>query len=175
MTKLAVASINSLPSHAKQADFVPTSEQLVTLTYGQLSELVTQAVKKAIQPLQDRISSLEDRVACFEKENATLSIKLASLENMEEQDVTRICLDIAQDRQRISKLERVEPQPMQKDRGEILIALLAANGGKMLAKDARQKMHLSRSRFSELLATMQEVIEVKPYRLNKRQNVLILK
>jgi hypothetical protein len=32
---------------------------------------------------------------------------------------------------------------MQKDRGEILRALLAANGGKMLAKEARKRMHLS--------------------------------
>jgi hypothetical protein len=64
---------------------------------------------------------------------------------------------------------------MQKDRGEILRALLVANGGKMLAKDARQKMHLSRSRFSELLTTMQGDIEVKPYHLNKRQNVLVLR
>jgi len=175
MDKLATASINSLPSHAMQADFVPPSEQLVTLTYGQLQELITQAVEKAVQPLQDRISSLEDRIGCLEKENAALGIRLVSLENVEEQDVTRICLDIAQDRQRISKLERIGPQPMQKDRGEILRALLAANGGKMLAKEARQKMHLSRSRFSELLAVMQGDIEVKPYHLNKRQNVLILK
>jgi hypothetical protein len=54
-------------------------------------------------------------------------------------------------RQRIAKLEQSEQQPIQKDRGEILRALLAANGGKMLAKEARQKMRLSKSRFSELL------------------------
>jgi hypothetical protein len=34
---------------------------------------------------------------------------------------------------------RKEPQPMQKDRAEILRALLVANGGKMLAKDARKR------------------------------------
>jgi len=38
----------------------------------------------------------------------------------------------------INSLRR-EPQPLQRDRGEILRALLVANGGKMLAKDARQK------------------------------------
>jgi len=41
-----------------QADFVPPSEQLITLTYGQLQELITQAVEKAIQPLQDEITAL---------------------------------------------------------------------------------------------------------------------
>jgi hypothetical protein len=33
-----------------------------------------------------------------------------------------------------------EPTIGQKDRGEILLALLVSNGGKMLAKDARQQM-----------------------------------
>ena len=69
---------------------------------------------------------------------------VASLETLQEEDVTRLCLDICQDRQRLARLEKAEPQPMQKDRGEILRALLAANGGKMLAKDARQKMHMSK-------------------------------
>ncbi|MGD0954871.1 MAG: hypothetical protein ABR985_21220 [Methanotrichaceae archaeon] len=55
-----------------------------------------------------------------------------------------------------------EPQPLQKDRGEILSALLAANGGKMLATDARKKMHLSRTRFSRLLTTMKDDIEPDP-------------
>lgn len=54
---------------------------------------------------------------------------------------------------------------MQKDRGEILRALLVANGGKMLEKEARQKMHLSKSQFSQLLAAMQDHIEVNPYPL----------
>ena len=176
MIKVAKA-INSFLPVEQQADTVPHSkeEPVFTLTYGQLQELITQAIGKAIQPLQDRISSLEDRIECLEKENAALGIKLVSLENTEEQDVTRICLDIAQDRQRISKLERVEPQPMQKDRGEILRALLAANGGKMLLKDARQKMHLIKPRFSELLATMKGDIEIRPYHIKKNQKVLVLK
>jgi hypothetical protein len=64
---------------------------------------------------------------------------------------------------------------LQRDRSEILRALLAANGGKMLAKDARKKMHLSKPLFSMLLATMKEDIEVKPYHLNKNWKVLVLK
>ena len=78
-------------------------------------------------------------------------------------------------RRRIAALEREEPQPMQKDRGEILRALLAANGGKMLAKDARKRMHLSESRFSELLAGMADNIEKRPYHLDRTQNIIILK
>jgi len=65
-------------------------------------------------------------------------------------------------------MEHEEPQPMQKDRGEILRALLAANGGKMLAKEARKRMHLDRATFSRLLTAMKDYIEVRPYHLKSR-------
>jgi hypothetical protein len=38
-------------------------------------------------------------------------------------------------------------QLAQKDRAEILLALLTAHDGKMLAKDARQQMHLRKDLF----------------------------
>jgi hypothetical protein len=87
----------------------------------------------------------------------------------------RLYLEIAYDRQRISKLEQREPQPLQKDRGEIFRALLAANGGKMLAKEARQKMRLSEQLFSMLIASMKNYIEIKPLHSDKRKNLLVLK
>jgi uncharacterized membrane protein len=105
----------------------------------------------------------------------TLKARIDALEAHQLDDTARLARDIAFDRQRLTKLEKAEPQPLQRDRAEILRALIAANGGKMLAKDARQKMHLSRSRFSELLATMGEYIDTKPYYLNKSAKVLILK
>jgi uncharacterized membrane protein len=104
-----------------------------------------------------------------------LKARVDALESHQLDDTARLARDIALDRQRLTKLERTEPQPLQKDRGEILRALIAANGGKMLAKDARQKMHLSRSRFSELLALMGDYIDTKPYYLNKSAKILILK
>ena len=78
-------------------------------------------------------------------------------------------------RQRLVKLEKVKPQPLQKDRGEILRALIAANGGRMLAKEARQKMHLSKELFSMLIASMGNYIEVKSLHSDKRKKVLALK
>lgn len=83
--------------------------------------------------------------------------------------------EIAYDRQRIARLEQKEPGSLQKDRGEILRALLAANGGKMLAKEARKKMRVSEATFSVLLSTMKDYVETKPYHLNKSWKVLILK
>jgi uncharacterized membrane protein len=169
MEVVDTTQINSFAPIAAQTDFVSPSEEAVfILNSGQLKDIISQAVEKAIEPLQDRVKDLEKIVAAQSEHIATLT-------STQERDVNRICLDIAYDRQRLARLEKVEPQPLQKDRGEILRALLAANGGKMLAKDARQKMHLSRSRFSELLAAMHGDIEVKPYHLSKRQNVLVLK
>ena len=167
MEVVDTTQINTFGSSPK-ADFVPTSEQLITLTYGQLQDLVTQAVSEAIQPLQDEITQLKATVNRQDE-------RIAASESTEEHDVSRLALDIAYDRQRLAKLERIEPQPLQKDRGDILRALLAANGGKMLAKEARQKMHLSRSRFSLLLSSMKDDIDLKPYSLRKNQKVLVLK
>jgi hypothetical protein len=56
-------AINTLPSAARQAGFESPSEQLITLTYGQLQGLIVQAVQEAIQPLQDRVLSLESIIA----------------------------------------------------------------------------------------------------------------
>ncbi len=72
-------------------------------------------------------------------------------------------------------MEREEPQPFHKDRAEILRALQAANGGKMLAKEARKRMHLSKARFSILLSALAGEIDSRPYHLDKRQLVLTLK
>jgi len=66
------------------------------------------------------------------------------------------------------------PQPLQKDRGDILRALLAANGGKLPEKIARQKMRMSKQAFTNLLAVVDE-IESIPLRTDKRQRLLVLK
>ena len=105
----------------------------------------------------------------------SLRDQIAALESHQTADIERLALDIALDRQRITKLEKVEPQPLQKDRADILRALIAANGGKMLAKDARQKMHLSKELFSMLIASMGECIETKPLPSDRRNLVLLIK
>jgi hypothetical protein len=127
-----------------------------------------------MQSLQDSLQALQDEVETLKATVARQDEKITALESTQEHDVNRICLDICQDRQRLAKLEKVEPQPMQKDRGDILRALLAANGGKMLAKDARNKMHLSKNRFSELLKIC-DFLDTRPLHSDKRKTVIILK
>jgi len=156
----------------------PPSEQIFVLSASQLQAIVSQAIERATAPLESRLEELErggeapqdgqkgpDQIL-----QVVLDLK-ASLESLE--DMT--ARERAYDRQRLARLERVDPQPLQKDRGEILRALIAANGGKMLATDARKKMHLSRSRFSKLLATVKDEIEARPYHLNKSWQVLVLR
>jgi hypothetical protein len=117
----------------------------------------------------------EDQLlAALMAEVKALRSRVDALESRQDEDAGRLAFDIAYDRQRLTKLENVEPQPMQKDWADILRALLAANGGKMLAKDARQKMHLGENRFSELLKSC-DFLEVKPLYSDKRKLVIILK
>jgi hypothetical protein len=156
-------AIESIYGFAPVAEASPKEEPIFVLTSGQLQAII----KEAIKPLLDRIESLEAAITRQDE-------MIQALEATQEQDISRLALDIAYDRQRLAKLERIETQPMQKDRGEILRALIAANGGKMLAKDARQKMHLTKNRFSELLAKC-DFFEVKPLHSDKRRLVIILK
>ena len=76
------AAINSFLPTEQQADVQP-EDPIFVLTSSQLQEIIS----RAVQPLKDRISELEDMNALRAQE-------------------------IALDRQRIAKLEKVEPQPL---------------------------------------------------------------
>ncbi len=138
-------AINSFASKSTQADASQSEEPVFILTSSQLQAVI----EAATEPLKEQIAILTDRVNLLCK---------------------------YQDRQeeRLDSLQK-KPTASQQDRADILRALLVANGGKMLAKDARKKMHLIKPRFSELLATMKDDIEIRPYHLKKNQKILVLK
>ena len=121
--------------------------------------------------------ALEDReIERLKAHVESLDRKITDLAALQDEDCERIARDIAYDRQRLARLEMPEdPTPSQKDRGEILRALLAAYGGKMAEKEARQKMRLSKSQFSQLLASMKDFVGSKQSSLDKRQKILVLK
>ncbi len=162
MSEIALASINTFGKASPKA-VPPSEEQIFVLTGPQLQEIII----RAIQPLQDRINSLEGIMAGQEQKIAVLE---ATAKHQEDNQFIQLQL-ISQLREATKK----EPQPLQKHRDDILRALLAAHGGKMLAKDARQKMHLSKQLFSMLLTTMKDYIEVKPLHSDNRKKLLILK
>jgi hypothetical protein len=70
--------------------------------------------------------------------------------------------------------EKPEPQPAQRDKGKILVSLLATHRGKMPALEARQIMHMSKQSFSNLLDTLPS-IESLPMKTDKRRRLLVLK
>lgn len=105
-----------------------------------------------------------------------LDRRIVELMAQQDEDCDRLARDIAYDRKRLARLEAPpDPTPSQKDRGEILRALLAAHGGKIPLKEARQKMHLSKAQFSQLLASMDGIVEQKSYHLDRRQKILIMR
>jgi len=159
MVEIASARINSFAHVAQKADVQPSEEPIFILTESQLQDIIS----RAVQPIQDKVRDLKDIVANLEG-------KVSTLEFTQDTQADNQLIQL-----RLINGLRKEPQPLQRDRGEIIRALLAANGGKMLAKEARQKMHLNKPRFSELLATMEEYIDTKPYHLDRRQDVIILK
>ena len=157
-------SIKAFLPAAQQADFVLPSEQIFVLTGSQLQEIIAEATK----PLILRLEALEDRITQPEGDKAKFEALVKDMDSLADNQLNqlRLIADLRKDK---------EPQPLQKDRGEILRALLVANDGKMLAKEARQKMCLSRSAFSVLLSTMKYDIETKPYHLHKNWLVLVLR
>jgi hypothetical protein len=148
----------------EQEVYVPQAKEPVfILTSSQLQDIIT----KALQHLQDEVRDLK---VTFARQDEKIVALEARISLQEDNGLIQLRL-ISQLREAAKK----EAQPMQKDRGEILRALLAANGGKMLAKDARQKMHLTKELFSMLIASMKDNIEIKPLYSDKRKLVLTLK
>jgi hypothetical protein len=148
---------------AQRADVSP-EEPIFVLTGSQLQEIIS----RAVQPLQDHVDALE--ATRF----ANLENKVSALEATQDLHAENQFIQL----QLINNLRDTihkEPQPLQRDRGEILRALLVANGGKMLAKEARQKMRMDKPGFSKLLAVMKGDLETKPYSFKRNQKLLILK
>ena len=148
-------AINTFGSSPKDNSESQQEQQLITLSISDYRNIFIQ-----IEKLNDRIAALESHISALEAHQTA--------------DIERLARDIALDRQRITKLEEPTIQPLQKDRREILKSLLVANGGKMLAKDARKKMRVPKSSFSELLKAC-DFVEKRPYHLDSRQDVLVLK
>jgi hypothetical protein len=170
MEVVDATQINTFAHVAQQADVSPSEEPIFVLTGSQLQEIIARAITEAIQPLQDEVLQLKVTVAHQGEEIAALKTTETQDYKANSQDIREIFAAIDE----IDQRQRIKPQPLQKDRGEILRALLAVNGGKMLAKKARQQMHMPKNKFSELLAVC-AFVTLKPYHLDNRQKVIILK
>ena len=159
MDKVAAASINSF-GPMPEAGVQPEEETIFVLTTNQLREIIS----SSIQPLQEEMAALRSR--------------LASLENLQEQDTTRICLDIAYDRQRLAKLEKSEPGPTDEERIERLQEYLRGKKKAGLRPDAsfteaRTHLEVSRSQFSKLISKLDpRDFVVFPHPLNYKSKMI---
>jgi len=117
-------------------------DQLITLTVGQLLDLLAQA----IEPLQARIEAVEataarkDEIDDLRATVAAQDKKMAAVESLQEQDVTRIYCDIAQDRQRIAKLER-PPAPTTTKKSTVHIDALY----RLMVEDHSQQVSIAKA------------------------------
>ena len=95
MEVVDTTQINSFASQPMQANVPQAEEAVFILTASQLKSIL----QEAIQPLQDEVMQLR---AMIERQDE----KIAALATTQEHDVSRICLDIAYDRQRLARLEQ---------------------------------------------------------------------
>ena len=156
MENVAIARINTFGLSPKDNFESQQEQQLITLSISDYKNIFIQ-----IEKLNYRIAALESHIS--------------ALDAHQSEDMEHLARSIAEDRQRITKLEEPTIQPEQERNGYILRSLIAGNGGKMLAKDARAKMRMDKATFSRLLDTLEEYIETKPLHQDKRKLVLIIK
>jgi len=134
------------------------------MTPEQIQDLIAQA----LQPLQDEIAALREKVA--------------SLEALQEQDVTRIYTDIAQDRKRIAKLENPparEPSKAMIDRAEKIEKYLASKPDHRATFEAlRGHLGVDKARLNEairtLMASTPDKYIIAKVPGNKRKRVLVM-
>lgn len=166
----SATAINSLPSHLAQAQAhaPPEDEPVFILTASQLKDLITQAIEKAIQPLQDRISALETLEEIYhgpapQPEDIPLISECWDKRRRIMEDLPSRVWGIEKD---LSKLEETRPTPetakktTKKTEGNITrIALILANKEKRLIEGQAPRSYVDRLRkegmtFSQLANIM---------------------
>jgi chromosome segregation ATPase len=178
MSDVASANINTFGPSPK-AGFESPSEQLIVLSYGQLQDLIKGAIEQAIQPLQDEVSALREGIDQDHQEIAALRLKMASLETLQEQDTNRICLDIAYDRRRLSKLENAkeEPTDTEKERVERIEKLCTdASNHEISLSELRGRLGIDKAVLSRLLKRIdRDKFYLRKSALDKRIRYLCLR
>jgi chromosome segregation ATPase len=98
MNNVATASLNIF-GQSPEAGFAKPSETTITVPASLLQDLLG-----TIQSLKDEVTQLRAIVA-------SQGEKIASLESTQEAEISRVCVDIAYDRQRLAKLENRQEEP----------------------------------------------------------------
>mgnify|MGYP001465304949 CR=1 FL=1 len=146
-----------------------------------------------LQSLQDGLQALQEEVAALREEHekdrqelAALRRKLATLETTQEQDTTRLCVDICQDRQRLARLESRpwDQQALAPDvKGETTVARIAkvkdflkARGGGATFRECERLLDIRPNQMTKLVSQLDKrSFEVFDRAGDGRQKVLRLK
>jgi DNA-binding transcriptional regulator YiaG len=149
------------PSSINAFSVEPSEDTLITLTYGQLRDLITQAVEKAVQPLQDRLESLESTATGQGEEIAALRLEMAAQKTDYESMNLLRCDDFVIASRRITALQERLDGPSQgigktsKKRIEEVDKILRASpNGAAPFKLIRQKLGLAPNQFSRLISSL---------------------
>jgi len=86
--------------------FSNPASPLVTIPVSALQDLLG-----AVQDLKEEVAALREERDQDREEMAAMRLKLASLETRQDEDISRLALDIAYDRQRLAKLEKGQCSP----------------------------------------------------------------
>lgn len=173
MSKIADASINSF-GPMPGADESP-EESIFVLTSSQLRQII----QDALQPLRDEVEALREERDRDREDIASLRLKLASLESLQEQDTTRILLDVATDRRRLAALEHPieEPTDTEKERTERIEKLCTdAPKHEISLSELRGRLGIDKSVLSRLLKRIdRDKFYLRKSPLDKRVRYLCLR
>lgn len=134
-----------------------------------------------VSPPQPAVNTLTDyeRLLRLEELVETLLTRIDELETKIGEFETNLHLEIAQDRKRITALEQkfsatLPNTELRDHRKETLMAILLANGGKMLQKELAARMGLDKAEISRLVKSLEKegLIRSKSSGSNKRMKVI---
>ena len=139
---------NSLATSLNAFSVEPSEDTLITLTYGQLRDLITSAVKESIEPLQDRIESLESTAASQQEEMAAMKAD----EKLDHDDIRDLFDAVTALELRPSTAPPAPPAP--------------PKGEKSIARIAKIEEVL-KSRGPTTLKQLEHILEISPKEMNR--------
>ncbi len=171
MIDVVDTNINSFAPIAEQTDFVPHSDQPITLTYGQLQNLI----KEATAPLLERIEALEERAVCQDE-------KIATLESQQDRDFEAFADKINEHSAAINTIwkavKTAAPPKGQRTEARIkkLKETLKARRSGITFKEAEKLLGIRPNQMTKLLSQLDKrCFDIFARSGNKREKVIRLK
>jgi regulator of replication initiation timing len=164
MIEIAEASINSFASieKAKAQPF----DQLVTLTYSQLQDLITKAMEMSTEPLKAEIDNLMNQAAHLETETQVLKSRLQGFSDIQDNHSERIN-EHAGAINMLWQTIKTPPSPRGRKtmaRIEDLKRILKARGGSQTFEALQDALDLTPSQFSKLISQLDK----RSFEVNRR-------